>query len=201
MPEVEVRKINSVMGADEIRAAAERRRARGSTPPSLGVLSRLIPEKGVLELVEELSELGDSWASLDVGGAHEDQRYVQRIEERAGALGISDRVRLLGHVRPEQLLDRVDVLVVPSTGREGQPSVIIEALAQGCPVVVRAPVWSEDFDGLPVGVYEDPPGLARAFAQPVGEPVPVERLIELFGPRQALEGIDSAALASRVARA
>ena len=44
-------------------------------------------------------------------------------------------------------LGSIDALVVPSVGKEAQPTAIIEALAYGVPVVVRDPLYSPDFDG------------------------------------------------------
>ena len=62
-------------------------------------------------------------------------------------------------------LGSIDTLIVPSTGKEAQPTAIIEALAYGVPVVVRAPLYSPDFDGLPVTPYGSAGELARGPAR------------------------------------
>ena len=78
------------------------------------------------------------------------------MERRISELGLTDRVRLVGETDDVPgFLGSVDVLVVPSVGKEAQPTAIIEALAHGVPVIVRDPLYSPDFEGLPVASSRD----------------------------------------------
>jgi len=62
------------------------------------------------------------------------------LERQARELGIADRVRLLGNVGQDVLVDcytGADALVLASS-REGMPNVVLEALACGLPVIATA---------------------------------------------------------------
>jgi glycosyltransferase involved in cell wall biosynthesis len=162
------------------------------------VLARLIPEKGILELVTELAAIRESWGELVVGAAREDERYARRVEQKIAASGLSQSVRLLGPVDDlDAFFDGIDALIVPSTGYEGQPAVIIEGLAYGVPVVVRAPLWSGDFADLPVRRFKDAPSLERGLRELSAELVAPEELARRFGPMQLLEAAERAASAQK----
>ncbi|HMJ36454.1 MAG TPA: glycosyltransferase [Baekduia sp.] len=189
LPRARVIAVNNFLARDELAALAGVRRTR--TGGVLGVLARLIPEKGIAELVDELAAAGGAWTELRVAGARQDEGYARHIEERAARAGLADRVTLLGAVDDvPAYLGAIDTLVVPSTGREGQPTVILEALATGAPVVVRRPMMSADFAGLPVFAYDDPPQLAAALAHRAG--ADVADLEARFGVGQVLAAIDEA---------
>ncbi len=153
---------------------------------TLGVLARLIPEKGVLELIGELAA-ADNWQRLLVAGPPQDEAYAGRVRARA-----DERVQLLGPVADAaELLAQVDILVVPSVGYEGQPTVILEALAAGRPVVVRESIYSADYAGLAVFGYGSlPAAISDAMAAGGSD----RRLVrERFGARQALAVIEGRA--------
>jgi glycosyltransferase involved in cell wall biosynthesis len=191
---VQVRVVNNFLLPEEVAAARYSTPPRNTRPPVLGVLARLIPEKGVLELVGELSEESSAWASLFVAGERQDERYAQAIERQVGALRLDRRVRLIGHVDDlAAFFGEIDALVVPSVGNEGQPTVIIEALAHGRPVIVRQPIWQEAFDGLPVLRYHDAEGLGRALAQLEPATVAPDELVARFGPTAVIEALQAAA--------
>ena len=92
-------------------------------------------------------------------------------------------------------LDGLDVVVVPSTGTEGQPTVILEALARGCGAVVRAAVYADDYAGLGVVPYGDAGDFGAALRRASREPVALERIAERFGADQALDALLVAARA------
>jgi hypothetical protein len=164
-------------------------------PPALGVLARLIPEKGVLELIGELAQYPDAWSRLLIGGPRQDGLHVRAIEDRLAETGLEQRVHLLGHVDDlAGFFAEVDALVVPSVGNEGQPTVILEALAHERPVIARDSIASGDFDGLPVFPYSSAHDLARTLSglQPV-PPGTRSDLLDRFGPRRLLDAIEAAA--------
>jgi hypothetical protein len=61
---------------------------------------------------------------------------------------------------------------------------------------VRRPIWSSDYDGLPVTPYSTPDELAAALSDLLPPP-PRGRVAERFGTGQALEAIARAARPSR----
>ena len=101
-------------------------------------VGRIEPEKAPLLLVEAFAELERrrpgrfrlTWAG--------DGRLERDVRERVAALGLVDRVSLLGYVRvgPElvELYRRAGVFVHVAV-TEGVPQAIVEALATGTPVV------------------------------------------------------------------
>jgi len=201
LPGVRVIKANNFLPVSYFEHARGQRVLSPETrEPAVGVLARLIPEKGVAELLEELSAPAarPAWGEVVVGGGRQDAAYSRRVERRIEELGLSGRVRLIGEVEDvPRFLSSVDVLVVPSTGKESQPTVIIEALAHGVPVAVREPLHSRDFEGLPVASYGDAAELGKALRAPRSTAAPVQELIERFGPDQAIAGIDQAAELAR----
>jgi glycosyltransferase involved in cell wall biosynthesis len=201
LPGLQVTKINNFLPGEFFeRARGQRVISPDVGQLSVGVMARLIPEKGVLELIEELAarETLPAWGRLVVAGGRQDPAYASRVDRRIEELGLSDRVRLIGETEDVPgFLSSIDVLVVPSTGKEAQPTAIIEALAYGVPVVVRAPLLSPDFEGLPVASYGNPRELGDALRAPRLSPAPVEELARRFGPDQAIAGIDAAAQLAR----
>ena len=113
-----VEEANNILGPEEIAAAVAARQPRGDGPAVLGVLARLIPEKGILELVEELAGAADAWSKLVVGAARQNEAYAQRVERRVSELGLD--VELRGQVSDvPAFLGEIDALVVPSVGNRG----------------------------------------------------------------------------------
>jgi glycosyltransferase involved in cell wall biosynthesis len=93
----------------------------------------------------------------------------------------------------DSFFEAIDVLVVPSLAGEGQPTVILEALGRGVPVVVRKCWWEPSFDGLPVSWYETADDLAAALpADSPSRPDP-EELSRRFGAEQVVAGLEFAA--------
>lgn len=100
-------------------------------------VGRIEPEKAPLLLVDAFAELERrrpgrfrlTWAG--------DGRLEREVRHRVAALGLSDRVQLLGYVRvgPElvELYRRAGVFVHVAV-TEGVPQAIVEALATGTPV-------------------------------------------------------------------
>jgi glycosyltransferase involved in cell wall biosynthesis len=194
LPEASVSQIENFLAPDELaRLVAIRRPPRGG-PPVLGVLARLIAEKGIDALVDELAAVPDAWAELRVGGPRQDERYAASVERQVAAAGLDDRVRLVGPVGDVPgFLASIDVLVVPSTGNENQPTVILEALAAGVPVVVRSSLWSQAFAGLPVVRYETASELSASLSSAPAPAADPEVVARRFGVEQVVAAIDAIA--------
>ncbi len=99
------------------------------------VLGRLVPIKGIEHAIAAVAGTG---VQLVIAG---DGPERQRLRERAAPLG--DQVRFVGEVTgtsKAEWLTLADVLLLPSvvldSGRtEGVPTVILEAMSYGCPVI------------------------------------------------------------------
>jgi glycosyltransferase involved in cell wall biosynthesis len=112
-------------------------------PPSqgpffVGYVGRLVPEKGVADLIRAASLLGGDWRIrlLADGPDHE------RLFALATSLGVGDRVAFEGWVPSSQVpaqLARLHVLVLPSrtqpNWQEQFGRVLVEAMVSGVPVV------------------------------------------------------------------
>jgi glycosyltransferase involved in cell wall biosynthesis len=107
-------------------------------------VSRLIAGKGALDLVRALPRVRNSVPCrlvLAGDGPEED-----RVRALVAQLGLADYVQLTGYVDGPVLADlyqEADVFVLPTTLDEGFPTVILEAMAAGLPIVTtpsRGPV-------------------------------------------------------------
>ena len=196
LPGVEVRVANNfLLDEDSARFAALRPRAPAQGPAALGCLGRMIPEKGLLELVEELSAdaVRPLWSRLLVAAFPQDERYERSLRARIGELGLEDVVRLEGPRPAEELLVEVDALVVPSTGNEAQPTVIVEALAAGVPVIVRSPLWSSAYEGLPVLDYGSRAALGTALERLPLPPADTTAIARRFSAESFMAALQAAA--------
>jgi teichuronic acid biosynthesis glycosyltransferase TuaC len=109
------------------------RHTLGFARPTLLAVANLVAKKRHLLIVDALPELSD--VDLVIVGEGPER---EAIEARARAHGVSDRVRLLGHIpqgRLPEIYSAADLLVLPSL-REGWPNVLLESMACGTPVVV-----------------------------------------------------------------
>ena len=117
--------------------AVQRRRAlRGGDPAVMLFVGRLIPEKGVFDLLEAVriaSRLHSCVLRIAGEGGHE-----EAIRRRVVELGLGDIVELVGYLHGDalaDLYDAADVFVLPTYFGEGFPTVITEAMSHGLPVI------------------------------------------------------------------
>lgn len=108
-------------------------------PLTVGYLARICPEKGLHVLVEAFGLLAGK-VRLRVAGylGERDRRYLEELEARIAGWGLSGSYERVGEVdRPEKIrfLKTLDVLSVPTTYREPKGLFVLEALANGVPVV------------------------------------------------------------------
>ena len=191
----DIGKLNNFVDVDAIAAGACPPPAGASgARPVVGVLGRMTPEKGVVEAVEELAQSTASWSRCLIAGPTQDARYAAIVAARIDALGLADRIEVLGPVEVLEFIDRLDVLLVPSTGTEGQPTVVLEGLSRGRPVVIREHMASADFDGLPVVSYRDAATLQVALnGLPEVGAASRSEIARRFGPDQAITTLQAAA--------
>ncbi|CAM4014243.1 glycosyltransferase family 4 protein [Deinococcus marmoris] len=101
--------------------------------PTLLYMGRLLEEKGVLDVIRAAAHLPG--VQVDVAG---DGPALSPAQALASELGIAGRVTFHGHVggeAKEALLRAASLFVFPSYYAEGQPIVLLEALAWGIPVI------------------------------------------------------------------
>ena len=109
--------------------------------PTVGVIARLQPEKGVAYFLQAAAQVAQSApeARFVIVG---DGPLRQDLASLRDHLGLRERVQFLGlRVDAPALVAGLDVLVVPSLpslSGEGTPLVILEAMAAGVPIVASA---------------------------------------------------------------
>ncbi len=204
-------RVTTLMNAVQTPEFSHRVRRQG--PARILFLGKLIPRKGVDELLEALASKAMAeldWEVVIAGGG-----AVDRYRDKALALGLGDNVDILDwqpDAEAQKLLADSDIFVLPSHF-EGLSIAMLEAMAHGLAVVVTPvgateEVLTDDLSGLlvPVGDVE---ALAQALARLVREPAERARLQaaarERFNEKfeisvycRELEGIYDAVLRERV---
>jgi glycosyltransferase involved in cell wall biosynthesis len=112
------------------------RRQLGLPPEKLILLyvGNLVPYKGVKILVDAVYLMKASHSVLVLIGDGEERLS---LEERVSRLGLSQRIRFVGAIPPDQVplwMAAADLFVLPSFS-EGRSNVLLEAMASGLPVV------------------------------------------------------------------
>ncbi len=117
---------------------APARRDRRNATLVVGYIGRLVPEKGVLDLVDAIARLPASIRLRLIG----DGALRPAIETQIARLGIAERVELRPAVpstRVPDELQRLDALVLPSrttrTWKEQFGRILVEAMSCAVPVV------------------------------------------------------------------
>lgn len=101
-------------------------------------LSRLNPQKGVDLAVSSLAEIDNRKRVLIVAG---DGPARDDLVKLSVSLGVIDRVKFVGHLEKVQIpsyLSAADVMVFPTRRVEGLPLSLLEALANGLPLVTTS---------------------------------------------------------------
>jgi glycosyltransferase involved in cell wall biosynthesis len=149
--------------------------------PRIRVLtvSRIDPRKGLRVLPDAIARLIARGvdASIDiigppVGAPGEEERRA--IERAAASAGVTDRVRCLGAVPLAELLPLYadyDLFVLPTLPGEGIPRVLLEAMANGLPIVTTAVA------GIPSLIAHERNGLLIESSTAEAAAVAIERLV------------------------
>lgn len=159
----------------ELVASAERRRVReahGLRTPYVLYLGGWEGRKNVPFLVDAFAAAALGGVELVLAGGGADQRGP--LAARAAALGVGDRVRLLGRVEDEDLpaLYAEAMCFVYPSAYEGFGLQLCEAMAVGCPVLAaRATALPETLGGGGETFdLRDPAELARQLRRAATEP-------------------------------
>lgn len=109
----------------------------------LAFSGRLVPEKGVLELVEAMNRLKDHprikllvMGSSFFDEAKNEEPFIAELKTRAKAIG--ERIKFTGYVKHEVIPDYLrlsDVAVIPSIWDDPFPTTVLEGMAAGLPII------------------------------------------------------------------
>jgi glycosyltransferase involved in cell wall biosynthesis len=204
-----VRVIPDGIATEPARAPREQARAAlglDADTPAIAILGRVSDWKGHDVLVRALAEgplrergavalvAGEAWPGAE--------GRVAAVLELAGALGVSDRVRMLGFRDDvDAVLGAADLVAVPSTSPDPLPGAAIEAAAAGCAVIASAhgglPEIIRDRETGRLVSPRDPRELARVAAELLDDPRERDRLAaaaaadvrERYSPERLIDSI------------
>ena len=113
-------------------------------PMIFGVFSRLAPWKGQDVALRALAELPDSGCVIAGGALFGEEKFAKSLVSLAASLGVTDRVRFVGHRDDVPALMReVDAVVHPSTEPEPFGRTLVEAM------LARRPLVAADAGAVP----------------------------------------------------
>ena len=175
-PSVELERFNP----EKLQSVGELRRRLGlpEDVPLIGIVGRLQRWKGIHVLIEAMPKVLQSYVNVQcvvVGGKHElEPDYPAYLENRIAALGLQDKVKMVGLQRniPEWM-QAMDV-IVHASDNEPFGMVVIEAMALGKPVVAGAAggpteIITADINGI-LSPYGDANALASAIIRYLDDP-------------------------------
>ncbi|HEY7118699.1 MAG TPA: glycosyltransferase family 4 protein [Tepidisphaeraceae bacterium] len=164
-------------------SAIRNRQSAISTPPTVGYLARICPEKGIDQLVDALLLLrkrpGFERARLRAAGylGKANAHWYRELASRVHGSNLDGDYRYLGEVNRSgklSLIDSADVLAVPTRYAESKGMYVLESLARGTPVVLphhgAFPELIEQTHGGVTHKPGDPQALADALAQLLSDP-------------------------------
>jgi glycosyltransferase involved in cell wall biosynthesis len=146
--------------------------AQGEGRPTILFVGRLVPKKGLQDLVAAFPAVADAVPDVRcivVGGSALFDTFGDELRALAAALGLQDRFEWVRDVPEDQMFSyyrRAAVAVFPSINYESLPTVVLEAMACGIPVVATN-AW-----GTPEALGSDHPGLV-----PQSDPSALARVI------------------------
>ena len=156
-PDVSVEVIHN--GVDIIDPRLLSVRAHDVSSLRLVCVSRLIPRKGIADLLQALAGLTNVECELTVAG---EGPIDTELKGLAAKLGISDRVKFVGYKSPEELNQcyvDADAFVLP-TRSDAFANVILEAMAAALPVIAT------DVGGVAEAVVDGETGILVEPKQP-----------------------------------
>src|SRR5207249_1779486 len=159
------------------------RPSKDGRPDAIGYFARICPEKGLHTLAEAFRILRQTPEApacrLRVSGwlGENNRAYLQGIQERLKESGLADdfdHVESPDHSSKVRFLQSLDVLSVPTSYREPKGLYVLEALANGVPVVQpRHGSFPELIEATGGGLLvnpNDPAQLAQGLRQLMDKP-------------------------------
>jgi glycosyltransferase involved in cell wall biosynthesis/ribosomal protein S18 acetylase RimI-like enzyme len=183
------------------REALRRELGIDPTQVAVGMVGRLVVEKGWLELFAAATELDDRYVILAIGP--EDPEKSDAIPEAELTSARQAGVRFLGMRKDVvDLYGAMDLFVLPSH-REGFPRAAMEAAAMGLPVVATdirgcREVVEDGVNGLVVPVRE--PGTLASAIRKLGDDPALRERMGRAGRQRAEERFDESKVVEKVLR-
>jgi glycosyltransferase involved in cell wall biosynthesis len=146
-------------------------------PLTVGYLARICPEKGLDVLVDAFRLLAaerPGKVRLRVAGylGERDRKFLEEQEAKIRSWGLADAYEYAGEIDREtkiRFIRSLDVLSVPTVYREPKGLFVLEALANGVPVVEpRHGAFPEVIEATGGGLLVEP-GSPEALARGIGE--------------------------------
>ncbi len=166
---------------DNLGDLQEIRRELGAGPENIlfGVIGRIHPWKGQSYFIESARLVADVCPRarfVIVGGTFSGYEYlVKDLQEQIRRLDLSNRAKIFSHRRDvPRLMRALDVFVLPSTLPDPLPTVVLEAMAAGRPVVATAHGGALEMvlhgeTGL-LARYDDPAEFSQALLELADDP-------------------------------
>ncbi len=155
---------------------------------TLGTTALFRPRKGTEVLLQALATLRqrDVAVRLLAVGPFESDEYERSIKSLARQLSIDDLIEWTGFTSDvSAYMQQMDAFVLPSLFGEGLPMVILEAMAQGVPVIAAA------VEGIPQAIRDGVDGL---IFEPGDAAALAERIEELVAGRHDWSALRYSAL-------
>lgn len=160
----------------DLQSFPERHQSSGSTPLVLAV-GQLREKKGFRHLIDAAALLTDRHCDVVIAG---DGPLRAELEDQVASLGLGERVRLLGavsHDRVLELMQGATVFVLPAVvaadgDRDGIPNVILEAMAMELPVIATR------HSGIPEAVVDGTTGILVEVGDPTALAEAIVRILD-----------------------
>jgi glycosyltransferase involved in cell wall biosynthesis len=124
-------------GIDVTRLSALRAKRPAAPPPILCLLGRVVPIKDTSTFIRAMRTVVNRLPQAEgwiVGTIEEDREYAEECQHLVETLGLTGKVKFLGHQKVDDILPKIGLLVLSSIS-EGLPLVILEGFAAGVPAV------------------------------------------------------------------
>ena len=125
-------------------------------PWTIGTMALFRPRKGTEILLKAIAILKEQGVSVNLRavGPFQTPEYESEVHSLVEELGIGDRIEWTGFQQDvNEQLRKTDIFVLPSLYGEGLPMVVLEAMANGVPVVASC------VEGIPEAVRHQTDGL------------------------------------------
>lgn len=155
----------------------------------VGMAALVRPRKGIEILLQSIARILPvrPQLSVDVIGSFETAEYEKTVRKLVMDLQLEKQVRFVGFTKDvPAAMAQLDALVLPSLFGEGMPMVVLEALAQGIPVVAT------EVEGTPEVIRHGREGF---LAKPGDAQSLAERILEITSDRQRWTNLSQHALA------
>lgn len=153
----------------------------------LGIVARLIPRKGIDQVIQVLLRMPD-YSFVIVGDGPE----MGRLKELSQKLKLEDRISFLGsQARGSRFIPFFDFAILPSYS-EGFPLFLIEAVSVGLPVVCsRIPSLSSVFKETEVAFFNpgEPDSLEEAIGKVTDNPDYYRQASSGLGRKYSIEAM------------